>query len=258
MKNSLLPDFSSSNTPLHKQTKKILSFLEQNKIRPKLLLHACCAPCSSYVIEYLSNYFDITIFYYNPNIFPPEEYKRRLCELENFLPGFEIAQKNHIKLVKACYEPQEFYDAIDIKNHPEFAVEKEKGERCKRCYEVRLKKSYLYAKENNFDYLCTTLSISPFKDAQKINLIGKNLCQQFELEENQKGGESQNTNSVNPKWLPSDFKKNGGFERSLELSREYGLYRQQYCGCMFSKQNTERERLAAEEKKLKQENYDRT
>ncbi len=256
MKNFSQTDFSYSNTPLHKQTKKILSFLEQNKIRPKLLLHACCGPCSSYVIEYLSSYFDITIFYYNPNIFPPEEYERRLCELENFLSRFEIAQKNHVKFVKSYYEAQEFYDAVDIKNHPEAALEKEKGERCKRCYEFRLKKSYLYAKGNNFDYLCTTLSISPFKDAQKINLIGKNLCKKFELEENQKDEKNQNENSVSPKWLPSDFKKNGGFERSLELSREYGLYRQQYCGCVFSKQNTQRERLAVEEKKSKQENYD--
>lgn len=256
-------DFSKNlnkNTPYHKQLEKFLKYLSQKKVRPKLLLHACCGPCSSYVLEYLSDFFDVTIYYYNPNIFPPQEYERRLNELENFLTKFPHALKNKVKLVKAPYNPQEFYDALDLKNHREFITEKEKGERCARCYKLRLKKSYLYAKENNFDFLCTTLSISPFKDSKKINEIGKRLCsmlmvEDFEsttLQNSAVASLSQAVLSATPaasssaqvalQWLPSDFKKNGGFQRSLELSKEFNLYRQQYCGCVFSKTNTEKER----------------
>ena len=187
--------------------------------KPSLLLHACCGPCSSYVIEYISNFFDITILYYNPNIYPESEYNRRLSEIENFLPRFKPAVENKIKFLNLEYNPQKFYDAIKIKENPELAHESEKGERCRRCYEFRLKKAYLYALENGFDYFCTTLSISPFKDAQKINVIGESLCKE---------------NASGPQWLYSDFKKNSGFLRSLELSKEYGLYRQQYCGCVYS------------------------
>ena len=194
--------------------------------KPKLLLHACCGPCSSYVLEYLNGFFDITIFYYNPNIHPEAEYTRRLEELEEFLPKFSKNFENpNINLIKEEYNPEDFYSAIKIKENPEFAKEKEKGMRCYRCYEFRLKKAFDYAKKNDFDYFCTTLSISPFKDAEKINVIGEKL----EAEENAKSLEG----SV-PKWLISDFKKKGGFQRSLEISREYDLYRQQYCGCVFS------------------------
>ncbi|WP_296090279.1 epoxyqueuosine reductase QueH [uncultured Treponema sp.] len=208
------------------ELEKILSSLKQNtpmENRPKLLLHACCAPCSSYVLEFLSSFFDITILYYNPNIFPQEEYKRRLEELKNFLPEFFSAKENSVKLVEDCYIPQEFYDAIKIKENPELATEPEKGERCRRCYEFRLKRAFEFAQKNNFDYFCTTLSISPFKDSEKINQIGK------ELSECENG---------KPKWLFSDFKKKGGFLRSLELSKEFSLYRQQYCGCIFSAENS--------------------
>lgn len=205
--------------------KKIESLVD-SAANPSLLLHACCGPCSSYVIEYLAKYFDITILYYNPNIFPKEEYKRRLNELKNFLPRFPAALQNNVKFVEQNYNPEEFYSALDIKKHPEFADEPEKGERCRRCYELRLKRAFKYAAENNFEYFCTTLSISPFKDAEKINQIGKELC--------------LSSPKRNPKWLVSDFKKKGGFKRSLELSEEYGLYRQQYCGCAFSKANTEK------------------
>lgn len=187
--------------------------------RPSLLLHACCAPCSSYVIEYLSSFFEITLFYYNPNIYPQEEYFRRLAELKNFLPDFPPALQNKVKLVEQNYDPQDFYDSIKIKQEPHLALEAEKGERCRRCYEFRMKKAYNYACENDFDYFCTTLSISPFKDSKKINILGKEICVK------------------NTKWLPSDFKKKGGFKRSLELSKEYDLYRQQYCGCIYSKNN---------------------
>lgn len=202
----------------HKILEKIILSLDK---KPSLLLHACCAPCSSYVLEYLSEHFNITIFYYNPNIYPKEEYERRLNELKNFLNEFPLALKNKVNLVQESYFPKEFYDAINVQNQSELANEAEKGERCRRCYEFRLKKAYEFARKNSFDYFCTTLSISPFKDAEKLNFIGEEL---------QKNAES-------PKWLPSDFKKNGGFKRSLELSAEYGLYRQQYCGCVYSKNN---------------------
>ncbi len=187
------------------ELEKILSSLEKNislENRPKLLLHACCAPCSSNVLEFLASFFDITILYYNPNIFPDEEYKRRLEELKKFLPEFFPAKENSVKLVEDYYIPQEFYDAIKIKENPELAKEPEKGERCRRCYEFRLKRAFEFAKKNNFDYFCTTLSISPFKDSEKINQIG------IELSECANG---------KPKWLFNVFKKKGGFLRRLEL-----------------------------------------
>lgn len=249
---------------------KIISSLSNSK-KPTLLLHACCGPCSSYVIEYLVKFFDITILYYNPNIYPEQEYFRRLNELKNLLPRFPEAIKNNVKLVEENYDQNEFYEAIKIKEEPNLAEEKEKGERCRRCYELRMKRAFLYASEHNFDYFCTTLSISPFKDAEKINKIGEDLCKGANNSVSSKvistGSITENalsitgdarsiTESVNnsviealeitassaTKWLPSDFKKKGGFKRSLELSKEYGLYRQQYCGCVFSKTNTEKER----------------
>ncbi len=193
--------------------------------KPTLLLHACCGPCSSYVLEYLTKFFEITVYYYNPNIYPPEEYSRRLEELKNLYTKFPPALEGKVKVVETAYNPDEFYSAVGTRENPELAREAEKGERCRRCYEFRLKKSYDYAKENQFDYFCTTLSISPFKDAEKINVEGRLL-------EQQGSGNS-------PKWLPSDFKKNSGFLRSLEISKEYDLYRQQYCGCIYSMQNTQ-------------------
>lgn len=214
----------SAKQNYQKELDKTIESLVVSATRPSLLLHACCGPCSSYVLEYLAKFFDITIFYYNPNIFPKEEYERRLKELKNLLPRFPAAFKNNVKFVEQNYDPEEFYSALEIKNHPEFADEPEKGERCHRCYEFRLKKAYEYAFSHNFEYFCTTLSISPFKDAEKINTIGKKLC----------------NSTKNPKWLTSDFKKKGGFKRSLELSEEYNLYRQQYCGCVYSKINTEK------------------
>lgn len=206
-----------------KELDQLLSSLEKSGKKPSLLLHACCGPCSSYVIEYLTEFFDITILYYNPNIYPQEEYERRLSELEDFLPRFSPAVLGKVKLVKDEYEPSQFYEAVGTDKEPGLAKEPEKGERCRRCYEVRLKRAYQYAAEHNFDYFCTTLSISPFKDAEKINVIGKSLAE---------GADSPSA----PKWLPSDFKKKSGFLRSLEISEEYALYRQQYCGCVFSMQ----------------------
>ena len=200
-----------------KQLDELITSLSDKK--PSLLLHACCAPCSSYVLEYLSEHFQITILYYNPNIYPQTEYERRLQELIDFLPKFEPAIKNQIQLIQTEYNPEEFYNAIDIKTNPELASEPERGERCRRCYKFRMQKAYDYAKQNNFDYFCTTLSISPFKDAEKINILGNEL---------------QNLSESRPKWLTSDFKKKNGFKRSLEISSEFDLYRQDYCGCSFS------------------------
>ena len=201
--------------------------------RPKLLLHACCGPCSSYVIEFLAEFFEITILYYNPNIYPNEEYERRLNEIIDFLPKFEPAVKNKVCFVEDVYNPQEFYDAVNTKNEPDLAVEAEKGERCRRCYEFRLRRGFDYALNNDFDYFCTTLSISPFKDAEKINVLGAEIVDEFL--KNHSAGEEKKV----PKWLVSDFKKKGGFKRSLEISQEFNLYRQQYCGCVYSKVNKE-------------------
>ena len=194
--------------------------------KPALLLHACCGPCSSYVLESLYKYFDITVLYYNPNIYPQEEYQRRFAELQKLYKTFPPALEGKVKVVELDYEPEVFYSAIKVKEEPEIAQEEEKGERCRRCYELRLRCSFEYAKEHGFDYFCTTLSISPFKDAEKINVIGEQLTQN-----------ARSCGQKVPHWLPSDFKKKGGFKRSLEISEEYGMYRQEYCGCVYSKNN---------------------
>ena len=190
---------------------------EAPAVKPSLLLHACCAPCSSYVIEYLASYFDISIYYYNPNIHPRQEYERRLHELESFLPRFPPALENRVRLIRANYDVREFENAVRITENPELASEAERGERCRRCYELRIKHAYEYAREHSFDWFTTTLSISPFKDADKINDIGEKL--------EASGG---------PRFLTGDFKKRNGFKRSLEISKEYGMYRQEYCGCKYS------------------------
>ncbi|MBR1535834.1 MAG: epoxyqueuosine reductase QueH [Treponema sp.] len=187
--------------------------------KPTLLLHACCGPCSSYVIEYLSKFFDITIYYYNPNIHPRQEYFRRLEELKKFLTQFPDAIQNKVKLVEDEYNPEDYFEQTNVRLETELQTEPEKGERCRRCYKFRMERAYKYACKNNFDWFTTTLSISPHKDSEKINTIGRML-------------ENENT-----KFLPADFKKKGGFLRSTQLSEEYGLWRQDYCGCVYSKQN---------------------
>lgn len=196
-----------------------------NDRKPSLLLHACCGPCSSYVLEYLCKFFQITVFYYNPNIYPQAEYERRLNELKNLYLKFPPALENNIKVIEEKYDPEDFYNSIKIKTSPELATEPEKGTRCYRCYEFRLQKAFEYAHENHFEYFCTTLSISPFKDAEKINSIGQKISDGISKEKN------------HPLWLPSDFKKKNGFKRSLEISAEYDLYRQDYCGCIYSMNN---------------------
>lgn len=205
--------------------------------KPRLLLHACCAPCSSYTLEYLLKHFDITIYYYNPNIHPAEEYARRLEELKNFLPRF-LADKNsqgggeaRVVLQETDYNPQEFFDAVQAQRD-NLESEPERGERCRRCYQLRMERAYEYARQKGFDWFTTTLSISPHKDARMINEIGRALEEKA----------MQDQNAAAPKFLYSDFKKKNGYKRSLELSKEYGLYRQDYCGCVYSKENIERSR----------------
>ena len=195
---------------------KTLSTLTERK---KLLLHACCAPCSSYVIEYLSNYFDITIYYYNPNIHPQAEYERRLQELKAFLSRFPKAIETNIKLIVDSYDTEDYFNATNVRNEVELQTEREMGERCRRCYEFRMKRAWDYAEKNSYDYFTTTLSISPHKDSAKINKIGEEL-------------QAKATSALH--YLYSDFKKKGGFLRSLQISEDFGLYRQDYCGCVYS------------------------
>lgn len=193
--------------------------LEEKKV-PSLLLHSCCAPCSTYVIEYLSNYFNITVFYYNPNIYPEKEYIKRVEEEKEFISRFKTKYKVHF--IEGDYVTEKFYSSVKG-----FENEKEGGERCFKCYELRLKESAIVAKNKGYDYFTTTLSISPYKDAQKLNEIGERLGNEYGVQ-----------------YLYSDFKKKNGYKRSIELSKEYNLYRQDYCGCIFSQAERHKEENA--------------
>lgn len=195
--------------------------LETDGRRPTLLLHACCAPCSSSVLETLAAHFRIEIHYYNPNIYPRAEYFRRLRELREFLPAF----MRDVTLSESPYNPGEFYEAVEIKTHPERIAEEERGERCRACYTLRMKKAYEYASRNGFAFFTTTLSVSPHKDSNAVNEIG------FALEEEASKSPLKNP----PRFLFADFKKKNGYKRSVELSKLFNLYRQDYCGCVYSK-----------------------
>lgn len=184
------------------------------KTVPRLLLHACCAPCSSYVISYLANYFDITIYFYNPNMDSDNEYEKRCAELKRFVREFKTKHPVHVVIEE--YQHDEFLEiSRGLENEPE------RGRRCLKCYELRLRKSFMYAKENNFDYITTTLTLSPHKNSKIINEIGKKLEEEFDFP-----------------YLFSDFKKKDGYKKSISLSQEYNLYRQNYCGCEFSKRES--------------------
>lgn len=187
--------------------KKITS---ENRV-PTLIIHSCCAPCSSYVLEYLSQYFKITVLYYNPNIFPREEYEYRISEQERLIKTMNFV--NDVRLIGSEYTPKDFFNAVKG-----FEKEPEGGRRCELCFEVRLRYTAALAKKMNFDYFTTTLSISPLKNAQVLNELGIYIGQEYGVE-----------------YLQSDFKKRNGYKRSVELSKEYGLYRQDYCGCVYSK-----------------------
>lgn len=194
-----------------KDLEKLIEKNMQEEKMPKLLLHSCCAPCSSYVMEYLSKYFQITIYYFNPNIFPPEEYEKRVREQENLIHKMNLP--GNVKLLEGEYKPEEFFQmAKGLEKEPEG------GERCFLCYEMRLRKTAQEAVRGGYDYFATTLSISPLKNAGKLNEIGEKVGKEW-----------------GALWLPSDFKKKNGYKRSVELSKEYHLYRQDYCGCVYSK-----------------------
>lgn len=186
----------------------ILNNLDSKK---KLLLHSCCGPCSSYVISYLTNYFDITILYYNPNIYPYDEYLKRKQEQIKLIN--EIDCSNNLDIMDCDYD-NDLYEKciIGLENEPE------RGNRCMVCYNLRMEKTAKMAKEYNYDYFCTTLSVSPYKNSEWINKIGEKL---------------QNKYNIN--WLYSDFKKKDGYKQSILLSKKYNLYRQDYCGCIYSK-----------------------
>ena len=206
--------------------------LEERGEVPKLLLHSCCAPCSSYVLEYLSNYFYITVLYYNPNIYPEDEYYHRAAEQKRFVKEFPT--KYPVTFVEGNFEPERFYETV--KGYENI---REGGERCFRCYELRLREAAEYAKKLNCDYFTTTLSISPMKNAAKLNEIGGRMAEEYDIP-----------------YLYSDFKKRDGYKRSTVISAEYGMYRQDYCGCVFSKREREeqkRERAAQESEQTVQE-----
>ena len=194
-----------------KELEKIIEENQKKNVIPKLLLHACCAPCSSYCLEYLSQYFEIILYYFNPNISLKEEYDYRLEEEKRLISLMEF--KNPVTIVDSTYNPKEFFNAVKgLENEPEG------GKRCAECFKLRLKATAEKAKELNADYFSTTLTISPLKNAQLLNSIGEAFAKEYEVA-----------------WLYSDFKKKEGYKRSIVLSKKYNLYRQDYCGCVFSK-----------------------
>lgn len=195
-----------------KELEKIIANNEKEGIKPTLLLQVCCAPCSSYCLEYLHEHFNITVLFYNPNIYPESEYAARESELLRLIDELGF---NDINVMKTTFNPDEFYTAVKG-----FEGCKEGGDRCKICYRLRLEKTAELAKSGGFDYFCTTLSISPLKSAEALCTIGLELEKEYGV-----------------KYLLSDFKKKEGYKRSIELSRQYNLYRQDYCGCVFSKNN---------------------
>ncbi len=201
-----------------KKLEEWIEELEKEGRRASLLLHSCCAPCSSYVMEYLRKYFDITLFYYNPNITDSTEYEKRIQEQKKLLEKYNQGEKEPIHFLEGRHEPEKFFQALKG-----MEGEKEGGVRCFACYELRLEGTAKEAKAGGFDFFTTTLSVSPHKNSEKLNEIGE---------------------KVGEKWgvlhLPSDFKKKNGYKRSTELSKEYELYRQNYCGCIYSKREAEK------------------
>lgn len=201
-----------------KKTDEYIRSLQERGERGKLLLHSCCAPCSSYCLEYLRKYFDITDYFYNPNITNANEYEKRAGELGRLISEYNKSGADSIEYVTGRYAPEEFIQAVrGLENEPEG------GLRCVKCFRLRLYETAGYAAENGFDCFTTTLTISPLKNASVLNYIGQEAAEKFGIY-----------------FLPSDFKKRGGYQRSIELSREYNLYRQDYCGCVFSKTESER------------------
>ena len=201
-----------------RELEKILEQIKEEGKVPTLFLHSCCAPCSSYVLEYLRDFFDITVLYYNPNITDRQEYEKRTAEQKRLIEEMNREAPSFITMETGRYEPEVFFSAVKgLEQIPEG------GERCFCCYEIRLRETARLAGEKGFDYFTTTLTISPLKNADKLNEIGEKLGAQYGVP-----------------FLPSDFKKKNGYKRSVELSEKYGLYRQDYCGCIFSKNERDR------------------
>ena len=211
-----------------KELEKELSSICAQGIVPTLLMHTCCAPCSSYCLEYLSEYFRITVFYYNPNIYPQEEYYKRVEEQRMLIE--RLPAKYPIQFLEGSYDTERFYEVTKG-----LADVKEGGERCFLCYELRLREAAALAKELGMDYFTTSLSISPRKNAGNLNEIGEALGEAYGV-----------------RYLSSDFKKKNGYKRSVELSEEHGMYRQDYCGCVFSKRQREEEIAAREQRNREQ------
>lgn len=193
-----------------KELDRLLERLKSEERVPRLLLHSCCAPCSSYVLEYLNRYFEITVFYYNPNIYPESEYTKRIWEQQELISRMPFLHP--VSFLAGPYDQERFYEMARGLEHV-----KEGGERCLKCYELRLSEAARMAVKTEADYFTTTLSISPLKNSDRLNEIGMRLGEEYGV-----------------LYLPSDFKKKNGYKRSIELSREYDLYRQDYCGCEFS------------------------
>lgn len=204
------------NVNYQKLMEEMMAQIDKTDAPPSLLLHSCCAPCSSSVLERLSAHFMITIFYYNPNIEPFEEYQKRVDEQRRFLSIFKTA--NHVSFAEGSYDNAAFH-ALAAGHERD----RECGSRCMLCYELRLRKSAEYAKKNKFDYFTTTLSVSPYKNAQALNEIGARISKEYGIP-----------------FLFADFKKKNGYQRSIELSKQYGLYRQNFCGCIYSQKSDER------------------
>ncbi|MBR3276238.1 MAG: epoxyqueuosine reductase QueH [Eubacterium sp.] len=203
----------AQNRNYQKESDAIIEGVLREGKTPSLLLHACCAPCSSYCLEYLSDYFSITLYYYNPNIGSEEEYRHRCAEAQRLVNSLPV--KNPVSFLESRYEPERYYEAVSgLEQEPEG------GKRCEVCFRLRLSEAAKAAKEGGFDFFTTTLSISPLKNAQLLNEIGKEISEEYGVS-----------------YFYSDFKKKGGYQRSIELSREYDLYRQNFCGCIFSKRD---------------------
>ena len=203
---------------MENEFEKAMRILQSVPPTATLLLHSCCAPCSSYVLEYLSNSFEITVFYYNPNIFPENEYTKRILEQQTLISDMKV--KHPVSFLAGNYDRNRFFQIAEGLEHL-----REGGERCFKCYELRLEEAAKIASDAGFDYFTTTLSISPLKNADKLNEIGTRLADKYGV-----------------KYLQSDFKKKNGYKRSIELSSEYGLYRQDYCGCEYSYRDRQKQK----------------
>lgn len=228
----------------------VIESLQAAGVRKSVLLHSCCGPCSSYVVTYLKEYFDVTVLYYNPNIYPEEEYMHRLSEQARLL------KELNVPLIEVGYDHDEFLDYVRG-----YEAEPEGGARCKKCFELRLEKTYELAQKYGFDYICTTLTVSPHKNAMVINAVGQAIISAHSYNYIETESCTARPNEMNPDtdmentceahsslshsimWLPGDFKKREGYKKSIELSKQYDLYRQEYCGCEFALNRREFEQL---------------